>query len=202
MLAKPVVINLFHAMRVLRNYMVFWLGQTLSQIGSSITNFAIIIWVYEQTQSPLSVALLSVSIWVPKIIFGMIAGSVTDRINKKAVILLSDSLTAVLSIAIFLLVFANSLVVWQIYVFNILTGLFSCLQRNASEVVQTVIVPKRYYISAEGMRSFSFGAADLVAPLAGTTLYIIAGMKLVVIVDIGTFLWGFGRMCGREISAQ
>lgn len=175
----------------LRNYILFWFGQTISQIGSSISSFAIVLWVYDQTKSPLSIALLSVFIWVPKIVFGMIAGSLVDRLNKKFVILFSDCIIAVLSFVLFVLVSSNKLDVWHIYVCNVIIGVFSCLQSAASEVVQSVIVPKKYYVATDGMRSFSRGAGDIMAPVLAAVLYSIAGMKLIIIVDLSTFVLAF-----------
>ncbi|MDR3240471.1 MAG: MFS transporter [Clostridiales bacterium] len=181
------MLNWVRVAKVLHNYVVFWLGQTLSQIGSATTSFAIVLWVYDQTKSPLSTALLSVFTWIPKIAFGLVAGSIVDRANKKAVVMISDSFTAIMSCALLILFSTKNLCVWHIYAFNILTGVFSCLQYNASEVVQTVLVPKQYYIATSGMRSFTNGASGLIAPALGAALYVLAGMRIVIIIDICTF---------------
>ena len=89
--------------RKFNKYIVFWLTQSLSELGSSMTSFALVIWAYGQTGSALSVSLMTFCSYVPFVIVSLFAGSFLDRHKKKSVLLLSDTFAAVCTIAVCLL---------------------------------------------------------------------------------------------------
>ena len=82
--------------RKFNKYIVFWLTQSLSELGSSMTSFALVIWAYGQTCSALSVSLMTFCSYVPFVIVSLFAGSFLDSHKKKSVLLLSDTFAAVL----------------------------------------------------------------------------------------------------------
>ena len=49
----------------LKNYIVFWLSQALSQLGSAMTGFTLILWAYEQNGSAMTVSLMSFFHYIP-----------------------------------------------------------------------------------------------------------------------------------------
>lgn len=78
----------------IRNFFMLWVGQSVSQFGSTMTGFAVIIWAYRQTNSVLSVSLLSVFSYLPYILVSIFAGTLVDKYNKKLIILSCDSVAA------------------------------------------------------------------------------------------------------------
>ena len=56
-------------------YVVFWLSQAVSQLGSSLTSYALILWVYEQEHSAMDVSLMSFCMYIPYILVGTGAGA-------------------------------------------------------------------------------------------------------------------------------
>ena len=77
-----------------KKYIIFWLSQSVSQLGSSMTGFALILWVYTMKQSALTVSLMSFCNYVPYILVSLFAGTYVDRHNKKRIMLVSDSIAA------------------------------------------------------------------------------------------------------------
>ena len=59
-------------MESLKRYIVLWVSQSISQLGSSMTAFALILWTYEQTGSALSVSIMSFCNYVPYILYNFI----------------------------------------------------------------------------------------------------------------------------------
>ena len=84
------------------NFILLWATQTLSRLGSSLTPFALILWSYEATGSALSTALLTVSSYVPYILLSLPVGTLTDRMSKKRLMLLSDTAAALCTLTILL----------------------------------------------------------------------------------------------------
>ena len=78
-----------------KKYIIFWLSQALSQLGSSMTSFALILWVYTQNGSAMTVSLMSFFNYVPYIIVSLFAGTFVDTHSKKRIMLVSDSIAAV-----------------------------------------------------------------------------------------------------------
>ena len=66
-----------------RNFIIFWLSQSVSQLGSSMTGFALSIWAYKQTSSAMSVSLMTFFSYVPYIIVSVFAGAFIDTHKKK-----------------------------------------------------------------------------------------------------------------------
>ena len=64
---------------VLRDFYVLWSTQTISQLGSSMTTFALTLWLYEQTGSALSTAVLTICSYAPYVVMSIFAGALTDR---------------------------------------------------------------------------------------------------------------------------
>lgn len=77
--------------RELRGFLILWLTQSFSALGSAMTNFALIVWSYQAQGSALTTALLSVCSYAPYVVMSIFAGALSDRWNKKAVMLASDS---------------------------------------------------------------------------------------------------------------
>lgn len=86
-----------------RKYIIFWLSQTLSQLGSAITSFALILWMYMQNGSAMTVSLMSFFNYVPYVIVSLFAGTFVDNHNKKKTMLISDSVAGICSVFVFCL---------------------------------------------------------------------------------------------------
>ena len=75
-----------------KKYIILWLSQSVSGLGSSMTGFALILWAYGQSHSAMSVSLMSFCNYVPYVFLSLFAGSFIDRHKKKTIMLVSDSI--------------------------------------------------------------------------------------------------------------
>lgn len=66
-----------------KNYIALLIGQTISQLGSSMTSFAVIIWAYSNTEKVMASSLIAICSAVPYIIISLFGGAVADNMNKK-----------------------------------------------------------------------------------------------------------------------
>ncbi len=64
-------------------FLLLWSTQACSQLGSSMTSFALIIWSLQQSESAMVSAMLSICSYTPYVLFGLFAGSLCDRWDKK-----------------------------------------------------------------------------------------------------------------------
>ena len=121
----------------LRDFFILWSTQSISQLGSSITAFALTLWLYEKTGSSLSTAALTICSYAPYVLMSIFAGALTDRFNKKKAMLGCDVFAVICTIIVFALFRANRLMVWHLYVLNAISGLMNTVQQPASEVAMT-----------------------------------------------------------------
>ncbi len=175
----------------LKNFLILWSTQSASQLGSSITAFALTLWLYEQTGSSLSTAALTICSYAPYVLMSIFAGALTDRFDKKRTMLSCDVFAILCTISVLVLFRTNRLMVWHLYVLNGVSGLMNTVQQPASEVAMTLIIPEKYYQKTSGLRSLSRSLISILNPLIATALYSIAGLNLVIAIDIGSFAVAF-----------
>ncbi|MBR2288920.1 MAG: MFS transporter [Clostridia bacterium] len=183
--------NRFFKTPELKTFYILWSTQALSQLGSTMTSFALTLWLYQATGSALRTALLSICSYAPYVLLSVFAGALSDRWDKKKTMLVCDALAAMSTVAVFLLLRLGILVPWHLYLLNALNGLMNTVQSPASDVAITLITPRKYYQRASGLRSFSSSLTSILHPVLATALYALGGMNLVIAVDLSTFAVAF-----------
>ena len=178
-------------MENLKKYIILWLSQSVSQLGSSMTSFALVLWAYEQSRSALSVSLLSFCNYVPYILVSMFVGTFVDRHRKKTIMLVADSIAAVGSVTVLLLLAAGHLAVWNIYIINAVIGITTAFQQPASAVAVGKLVPKDKISNVSGLNSFSNNLIVVFSPMLAAALFAAGGLSLILLVDLTTFILAF-----------
>lgn len=175
----------------LKPYVMLWSTQALSTLGSGMTSYVLILWLYLRSGSALRTALLSVCSYAPYVLMSIFAGALSDRWNKKKTMLVCDLLATLSTVTVFLLIKTNSLNEWHLYALNALNGLMNTIQQPASEVAATLLIPKGYVQKTSGLRSFSHSLNSILTPVLATTLFTFAGIDSVILVDLITFAFAF-----------
>ena len=173
------------------NFILLWATQTLSRLGSSLTPFSLILWAYGETGSALSTALLTVSSYIPYILLSLPVGTLTDRMNKKRLMLLSDTAAALCTLTILFVWLSGNLELWHLYLVNAITGTAQTFQQPASEVATTLITPEDKYQKAGSLNALAYSVINMASPVIATALYSTGGLTLVIIVDLSTFTVAF-----------
>ena len=175
----------------LRDFYILWSTQSLSQLGSAITGFALTLWLYEKTGSALSTAALTICTYAPYVVMSIFAGAISDKFDKKKTMLICDALAALSTVVVFVLYKSDMLCVWHLYLINVISGLMNTVQQPASEVAYTMIIPKEYYQKTGGLQSLSRSLVSIGNPIIAAALYGLAGLSAVIVVDLITFAVAF-----------
>lgn len=175
----------------LKSYLLLWSTQALSALGSGMTSYALVLWLYLKNGSALETALLSVCSYAPYVVMSIFAGALSDRWNKKLTMLVCDLLAAASTVAVLALIRAGSLIAWHLYILNALNGLMNTIQQPASEVAATILIPKEYYQKTSGLRSFSQSLNSILTPILATALFAFGGIDTVIAFDLVTFAIAF-----------
>lgn len=175
----------------LKSYIFLWGTQSLSALGSGMTGYALVLWLYQNSGSALKTALLSVCSYAPYVVMSIFAGALSDKWNKKKTMLFCDLIAAITTVAVLLLIKTDALVPWHLYLINALNGLMNTVQQPASEVAATLLIPKEAYQKTSGMRSFSQSLNSILTPVIATALFSFAGIESVIAFDLITFTVAF-----------
>jgi MFS transporter, DHA3 family, macrolide efflux protein len=170
------------------------LGQAISILTSSMTGFALSIWVFKQTSSATSLGIMQTAFTLPYLLIIPLAGVMVDRYNRKLMMMVSDLAAGLGTLAILILSAAGHLQVWHFYVVNIVIGLGNAFQWPAYSAAITTMVPKEQYGRANGMMAFVQAGPGVVAPLLAGALLPHIGLNGILLIDIATFLFAIGAL--------
>ena len=183
--------NIKSIFKGLRSFLILWSSQTVSSLGTAMTEFALIIWVYGKEESASSVTLLTICIFLPTILFRFIAGTVVDNWDKKKIMLIADFVAACGTLLIFILYSASALQTWHLYVINILLSFMNAFQCPASYVATSLLVPKEQYTRVSGLQSMAGSVVSILATALGSVLLTVGDLSLVLIFDLVSFAIAF-----------
>lgn len=172
-----------------KTFLIFWASQAVSQLGSSMTGFALIIWAYKQTASATTVSLLTFFSYLPYVVVSLVAGSFVDKHKKKSIMLCSDSIAFLCSVSIVLLLVTGKLQIWHIFVTNTITGFMNAFQSPASSVAVGIMVPPDHLSKASGMSSLSASLLSVVTPMLASFISSFWGLRGVILIDMLSFLF-------------
>lgn len=175
----------------LKNFYIFIIGQFVSQFGSRMTSYGFTLWIYKITNSVFYTSLVTLCYLVPEILFNFIAGTLSDKWDKKTVLKVSDSFAGVLSFVTLILLIFGKLKFQYIFIINILLGIADSFQAPTSEVVISLIVSKKDYIKTSGIRSFFKSFLDIFVPILSVSIYALWGLKVIIIIDLMTFIFAY-----------
>ncbi|MBP3435700.1 MAG: MFS transporter, partial [Clostridia bacterium] len=181
----------FNTFSDLKDFLILWLTQSLSALGSAMTNFALIVWSYQAEGSALTTALLTVCSYAPYVVMSIFAGSISDRWSKKKVMLACDCFAAACTLGVLILLRTDRLEIWHLYVINALSGLMNTVQQPASEVATTLLTPQAHYQRVSGLKSLSNSLTNIMTPIIATAVLAFAGIEAVIALDLATFLRAF-----------
>ncbi|MFE2865370.1 amino acid adenylation domain-containing protein [Embleya sp. NPDC059259] len=165
-------------------------GQFVSMIGTALSTFALGVWVYLQTGSAFDFAMISVAAVLPAVLLLPIAGAVADRVDRRRIMIVTDTVAAAAMLSLGVLLWTDHLHLWHVYVVACVGSVCNAFQRPAYIAAIAQLVPKRYLGQANGLAQLGTGSGDMLAALAGGVLVAAVGLHGVVLFDMATFLIG------------
>lgn len=178
----------------LKTFTVIWIGQFISTIGSGLSGFALGVWLYQETGSTTLFAISMFVYFLPTVVFAPFAGVITDRFDRRVVMLLADSLAGVGTVSVAILYFTGNLAVWHIYVVHVFYSVANTLQWPAYAAATSQLVPKKHLGRASGMNQIGDAVSNLIAPAAAGALYVTLGLEVILAADIITYLVAIGTL--------
>jgi MFS transporter, DHA3 family, macrolide efflux protein len=171
----------------IRNFLILWIGQLVSTIGSSMSRFAIAIWAWEITGKATTLTLVGFFSLLPSMLITPISGVIVDRFNRKLLLMVGDAVAVLMTITMMLLYLTNHLQIWHLYVFGAIVGIFNQFQSLAYSASVSLLVSKQNYTRASSLEFMSSYGSNIIAPALAGYLYKIIGLLGIWLIDISTF---------------
>lgn len=171
-----------------RTFVVIWLGQLASLVGSGLTSFALGVWVYQQTGSVTRFALINVATALPALVVLPFAGALVDRWDRRRTMIWADWGAAMGTVLVAVLLTLGRLEIWHVYVATAVSSLANAFHWPAYTAATTLLVPKEHLARAAGMAQFARAGSQIAAPLLAGLLVVTIGIRGVLLVDLATFV--------------
>jgi MFS family permease len=170
------------------DFWIYWTGQTISLIGSTLTNFALPLLVFKLSGSALDLGITTAAAWLPYLFFGLPIGTWIDRINRKGFMISMDLVRAALLALLPALALLGHLPLWWIYVVLFLNTTLSIGFNAAGYAAIASLASSRGLVQANGFIQASTWLSLVVGPLLATLLLTVISLQGVLWVDATTFL--------------
>jgi MFS family permease len=178
-----------HGHRLSGDFWKFWTGQTISNLGSSFTFFALPLLVFKLTGSAVSLALTTAAQFLPYLLFGLLIGAWVDRVDRKRMMIAVDLGRAVVIASIPALAAVDALSVWWIYAVGFLTATLTIAFDSGEFAAIPSLVDRADLVTANGRIMASYQGGMFVGPLLAGAL-VGGGLPIehVLLVDAGSFI--------------
>lgn len=187
--------DLSHTWRALRhrNFRLYFGGQGISVIGTWMTRIATAWLVYELTGSALLLGLVSFAGQIPTFLLAPFAGVLVDRLNRRTVLIWTQSLAMVQSLALAALTLSHVITVHEILVLSAFQGFINAFDMPGRQAFMVQMVEERNDLSnAIAINSSMVNLARLVGPsLAGIVIaatsegwcFLIDGLSYIAVIS-------------------
>lgn len=171
-----------------RMYLKFWLGQFVSLFGSAIVMFTIIWYMADLIgENNTLLSLVFFLSFLPQVIFSPVAGIVADRFDKRKIIILSDSLQALLTLFLIVTLFFIDDKLWPFFVLNGLRGICQAFHSPVGFTLTAIFVPKDKITRINGLNFLFQNIVNIAAAPIAVFLMLFIPLRDILWIDIITF---------------
>ncbi|HEU4342341.1 MAG TPA: MFS transporter [Candidatus Binatia bacterium] len=171
-----------------RDFGLFWTSLLFSAVGSEISAVAVAWQVYEITNSPFQLGLTGLFRALPMIILSIPGGIVADRMDRRRLLIITQSLALLLALTLGLLTSAGVARVWHIYAVIFLSGAVSIFDAPARTAMIPALVPAQHLASAYALNISWRQIATLAGPFLGGICISFFGLAISYYIDAASFL--------------
>jgi MFS family permease len=174
-----------------------WIGTTLSQVGGSMTTYAVSLQVWDTTHSTAATGAIGLVTLVPMLLIALPGGSIADAVDRRKLVLVMTACSAVVSGALFLQALAGLRWLWFVYVLVAISSAIGAINAPARRTFIRSIVTPDQLLTALALNRVSFQTMLIGGPALAGVVTGVAGLKGCYLVDTISFagsLYGVVRM--------
>jgi MFS family permease len=157
------------------NFRYLWFGTLCMSAGQWIQQVTLGWLLYDLTGSSVLLGLLNGLRAIPFLIASPIAGVAADRMDRKKLILVTQYVLIMTTVAMGLLVLSGVLQVWHLFVFTLITGVIWAFVDPVRQTLVPALVPREDLMNAVALNSAAFNLTKVIAPSLGGVLIVVSG---------------------------
>ena len=178
----------FHAVHHSRNFRLFFAGQAVSMTGTWVQYVASSWLVLRLTGSGVALGVVTALSFAPILLFGAWAGVLADRYDKRRILLCTQSVFAVLALALWGLVATGATALWMVYLLSFLQGIVTALDNPARQSFFAEMVDAEHLTNAVSLNSAVMTGTRIVGPAVAGLLIAGAGLDVCFLVNGLSFI--------------
>ena len=171
----------------LKKFILLWAGELISSIGGGLTSFGLGVYIFQQTGSAASMALVTLLGFLPTLLLSVPAGVLADRYDRRLLMMIGDGCSALGIIFILICMLNGGASLSQICIGVLVSAMFSALLEPAFRATITDLLTKEQFSRASGLVSLAGSARYLLSPILAGFLLTVSDVKLLLVIDICTF---------------
>src|SRR3981081_2237095 len=171
-----------------RDFALYFTGLTVSQCGSWMEQTLTAWLLYEITGSPVLLGIGGAMRAIPTFAFGLLAGAIADRVDRRRLLLVPQGGPAVASLPLGIIVATGHLEVWHIYLVSLINGTLQTFDAPARRAMFPTMVPRSQMQNAITLNAAVFRIARLIGPSLAGILIVAGGPPLPPFLKALSFL--------------
>lgn len=184
-----------------RNFRLLLYGAFVSAAGDFMQNIAQSWLVWQLTRSPVLLGVVGFFDTVPRLLFGALGGAITDRVDRRRLLMLTQALGMVQAFIYWFLVYFQWIAFWHIAVLAFFLGAVNTVNQLARQSLVNSLVPNEDLMNAIALQSSVFNLSKIVGPSAGGILIALAGVSGCFFINALSFLALIGMLEMMELPA-
>ncbi|HWI60823.1 MAG TPA: MFS transporter [Symbiobacteriaceae bacterium] len=178
----------------MKQFLLVWVGQLVSLVGSGLTTFALGVTTYQNTGSVTGYALTILCGYLPGILLAPLAGALVDRWERRRTMLAANGALALNVAVLLVLISFDRLAVWHIYASVAVNSAINTFHWSAYTASVALLVPKQHHGRVNGLVQLAQAAVQVLSPVTAALLIPLTGVRGVVLIDLLTFAASFAAL--------
>src|SRR5690606_5477513 len=141
-----------------------WVGSTLAGLGGQLTIVAVMLHMYELTQSTFAVSMIAVAGLVPMVLAGLYGGMLADAFDRRAVALIAATITFVSTAALAGLAWADLETVWWLYIPSVVNSAANSIVMATRSAITPRLLPRSLLPAAAALHGITIGIMVMAGP--------------------------------------
>ncbi|TCP59034.1 transmembrane secretion effector [Tumebacillus sp. BK434] len=174
-----------------RQFLYLWVGTLFSGLTFHIYTLGLPLMIYDLSHSTLAMSSMAVMNMLPYVLFGMLAGVIVDRLDRKRVMLTAVAMQVAILLLLFTLLSTGVAHVWVLYVLGFCLTTFGYLFSNASTSIVPLLMEREQYVSANATINFWGTVISSLGPAIAGSMLVVMNYRYGILITVGGFLMLF-----------
>lgn len=171
----------------MKRFLMIWIGEFISSIGSGMTAFALGVYAYQLTKSASAGALIALVSFLPMILLSTVGGVLADRLDRRMLMICGDFLSIFGLLYILICIQSGHITIWKICVGIAISAIFTSLIDPAYKAIVTDLLTQEEFAKASGLVQIASAAKFLISPFLAGILLNLTDIRVILIIDMCTF---------------